>query len=63
MTALEKLNKLYEIKTKLHPLTMVLITGFVEVQDRKLNAHDIKFVNDVYPGYYKKNGQLLGSFR
>ena len=60
LTALDKLNKLYEIKSELHPLTLVLVVGFVETQNRQLKAHDIKFINDVYPEYFKKNGKRVG---
>lgn len=58
-----KLDKLYEIKTKLHPLTMILIVGFVETQKRVLNVHDVEYVEKIFPEYYKRNGQLYGRFR
>lgn len=63
MNALTQLNKLYEIKDRLCPITQILIVGFVEDKKRQLNAHDIKFVRDVYPEYFKKNGDLKGSFK
>lgn len=63
LTAMEQLNQLYEIKEKLSPLTAVLIVGFVETQKKDLKAHDIKFIRDIYPEYFRKDGKLKGSFR
>lgn len=57
MTALDKLNQLYEVKLQLKPYIQEHLVKFVEVQNRKLSATDIKFVNDIYPDYFKKNGR------
>ena len=53
MTSEEKLNALYKIKDKLHPITVVLIVGFVETQFGVLNEHDKDYVEEVYPIYFK----------
>jgi hypothetical protein len=43
---------LYEIRDRLHPLTQILIVGFVEVQDLELKVHDKIFIDTVYPEYF-----------
>lgn len=66
VTALEQLNQLYGIREKLHPLTTVLIVGFKEqVLDKgfQLKAHDVKYIRDIYPEYFRKDGKLKGSFK
>ncbi len=52
LTPVEKLEKLYSIREKLHPLTMILVVGFYETQNRKLGIHDEKFIEEVYPHYF-----------
>lgn len=53
MTSEEKLNALYKIRDKLHPITAVLIVGFVESQAGVLKEHDKKYIEEVYPIYFK----------
>lgn len=52
MTPLAKLEALYAIRERLHPLTLVLVVGFVETQSRRLNQHDITFIETMYPMYF-----------
>lgn len=52
MTPLEKLDKLYAIKNKLHPLTLVLVVGFTETKKREMKPHDERFIETVYPIYF-----------
>lgn len=53
-TVLEKLDDLYEVRIQLHPLTRIIIEGFVHIRKKDLNSHDIDFINEVYPTYFPK---------
>lgn len=55
-TTEEKLKALYEIRDHIHPLVMVLVVGFTETQKGKLLEHDVQFVEEIYPHYFKEDG-------
>lgn len=52
MTTLEKLDKLYANMKMLHPLSKILIKGFVETKKRQLRKPDAQYVEDVYKLYF-----------
>lgn len=59
----DKLQKLYVIKDQLHPLTQVLITGFVETQNGTLNPHDQEFVESAFGWYFNSDGTQKPKWR
>lgn len=45
---------MYDIKSQLHPLTMIVVVGLVEINKSILESHDIEFIDSMWPYYEDK---------